>query len=331
MFVSIVIPVYNAAAFLNRCLESIIQQWDNDTEVILVNDGSKDESLAVCKEYACRYSNIRVIDQDNQGVGAARNHGIEAAYGEYVMLMDADDFYNDNCLQQLFSVMHAHSDVDIFRFDSLYAHQYQPNMTVASEIKFEGDAYSHLIEGGLVAFCWSLVYRKAFLEQNHLRFSSYILGEDMLFTSQVLFKNPKVMNISLPLYMYDFRPGSTTNTRTKEHEQRGAWDYTHAMQTIIDDANKAKLPRNVMDSVRKSLNTNMYPVFFLFFYARFTNKEFKKILGECLRYNFVPVSGRGLRAKILNVVTRYPFLYKPSMLIFTKIAVPLYGALRKKP
>ena len=331
MFVSIVIPVYNAAAFLSRCLESIISQWDKDTEVILVNDGSKDNSLAVCKEYACRYSNIFVVDQKNQGVGAARNHGIEVAQGEYIMLMDADDFYNDNSLQKLFQIMRDHDDVDVFRFGSLYAHQYRPNMDVEATVAFEGSAYEHLIKGGLVAFCWSLVYRKSFLDNHKLSFSSYILGEDMLFTSQVLFCNPRVLNISMPLYMYDFRPGSTTNTRTKEHEQKGAWDYTRAMQTIVDDAAKADLPGKVMEAVRKSLNTNMYPVFFLFFYAQFSYKEFKQILSECLKYNFVPVSGKGIRAWIINNVTKHPILYKPVMLVFNKIVVPLHRVFGKKP
>ena len=331
MFVSIVIPVYNAADFLDRCLSSIISQWSNDTEVILVNDGSKDDSLDICRQYAKEHNRIHVIDQENQGVGAARNHGIAAAQGEYVMLMDADDFYNDNSLPLLFELMHQHGDVDVFRFGSLYAYQYKPGMNVEAKVSFEGSAFEHLIAGGLVAFCWSLVYRKSFLEDNGLSFSSYILGEDMLFTSQVLFCNPRVMNISMPLYMYDFRLGSTTNTRTKEHEQRGAWDYTHAMQRIVDVAKKKRLPEKVMDAVRDSLNTNMYPVFFLYFYAQFTNKEFKDILAECKKYHFLPVKGSGLRAKIINTVTRHPSLYRFAMLTFTKVVVPLHRKFRSNP
>ena len=331
MFVSIVIPVYNVEKYLKRCLDSIISQWDEDTEIILVNDGSSDHSLHICKEYAKRYPRFSVISQENRGVGVARNRGISSASGEYIMLMDADDFYNDQALPLLFDIMHKHKDVDVFRFGSLYAHQYRPGMKMEIGEYLESTAFEHITRFGLVSFCWSMAYKKCFLVENNLSFTTYTLGEDVLFTSQVLFCNPKVLTISSPLYMYDFRQGNTTNTRTKEHEQRGAWDYLHAMQRIVDVAEEKDVPDSVMDSVKNSLNTNMYPVFFLFFYARFTNKEFNQILAECKAYNFLPVRGRGARKFVINAVSRYPFLYGFAMWTFTRIVAPLYMRFRNNP
>ena len=95
--VSFVIPVYNVEKFLKDCLDSILnQKYDiNKIEIILINDGSKDNSLEICKNYENKYNNIKLIDKKNEGVSVARNVGIENAEGKYILILDSDDFISD--------------------------------------------------------------------------------------------------------------------------------------------------------------------------------------------------------------------------------------------
>lgn len=103
--VSIIVPVYNSERWLPRCIESLLDQGlpQDGYEIILVNDGSTDGSLAICEKYKKEYKNVVVASQSNQGVGMARNHGLEIANGEYVCFVDSDDYIVKNGLSYIFS------------------------------------------------------------------------------------------------------------------------------------------------------------------------------------------------------------------------------------
>jgi glycosyltransferase involved in cell wall biosynthesis len=112
MLISVIIPVYNAGKYLARCIESVLGQTHRDLELILVDDGSRDGSGAVCDGYAARDSRVRVIHKANGGVSAARNDGIEAARGEFIAFCDNDDFYAPGMLERLLG-MCLDNDCDI--------------------------------------------------------------------------------------------------------------------------------------------------------------------------------------------------------------------------
>ena len=103
--ISIIIPIYNAEKVLPRCLDSLLNQTYNKIEIILINDGSKDNSFSVCKEYANRTSNIIVLSQENGGTAKARNAGLNIARGEYIMFVDADDYVKDDICTVLHSTI----------------------------------------------------------------------------------------------------------------------------------------------------------------------------------------------------------------------------------
>ena len=96
--ISVIIPVYNAEPCLRRCLDSVLASACGDFEIVLINDGSTDGSLKICTEYATGDRRIRLITQENQGVSAARNRGIDEALGEWLIFLDADDFITDDFL-----------------------------------------------------------------------------------------------------------------------------------------------------------------------------------------------------------------------------------------
>lgn len=115
--ISVIIPVYNVEDFLTDCLESVVNQSYTDKEVLLIDDGSIDSSLAICKEYARQYPYIRVIHKDNGGPSSTRNRGIEEAKGDWIIFLDSDDVWNDkDCLRKLYDYA-VSLKLDIVRFE----------------------------------------------------------------------------------------------------------------------------------------------------------------------------------------------------------------------
>ena len=110
--VSIIVPIYNVEQYISKCIESILAQTYRDFELILVDDGSPDNCGKICDEYAKQDSRVHVIHQENKGVSAARNAGISLAKGEYIMLVDSDDFITENMLEKMHDCI-AESGSDI--------------------------------------------------------------------------------------------------------------------------------------------------------------------------------------------------------------------------
>ena len=119
---SIVIPVYNVAPYLRECVDSVLAQNSTDYEIILVDDGSTDNSPAICDEYAEKYSQIKVIHKTNGGLSDARNFGIKKAQGDYLMFLDSDDFWNrENVLLDLHNIIKENNpDLIIHELSSFY-------------------------------------------------------------------------------------------------------------------------------------------------------------------------------------------------------------------
>lgn len=113
---SIIIPIYNADSYLENCLESILKQVDNNDQIILINDGSTDNSLEICNKYSNIYKNIKVINKKNEGVSIARNIGLNASIGEYIVWVDSDDWISDNYIFLVKKYLEE-TKVDILIFD----------------------------------------------------------------------------------------------------------------------------------------------------------------------------------------------------------------------
>ena len=112
--VSVIIPVYNAEKYLRQCLDSVVNQTLQEIEIICVDDGSTDGSLAILREYEAADSRVKVLTQKNQYAGVARNNGMAAATGEYYAFMDADDYYSENALASMYNIAAEH-ELDVLK------------------------------------------------------------------------------------------------------------------------------------------------------------------------------------------------------------------------
>lgn len=180
---SVIVPVYKVEAVLPRCIESILSQTVTDFELILVDDGSPDRSGVICDEYAARDARIRVIHQQNAGVSAARNAGIRAAQGEYIVFVDGDDFVEPDILKYL-----SGSDADLVMVGfSDYANNHITKILLDEHEKWElssTDGIQKYLKKCGTVFVWAKQYRKSIIDSNQICFR-----EDMKYSEDIIFNN----------------------------------------------------------------------------------------------------------------------------------------------
>lgn len=185
--ISIIMPVYNAEKYLNRSIESIMNQTYNNMEIILVNDGSTDNSLEICTNYQKKDNRIKLINQENKGVSIARNRGIDEATGDYIMFIDSDDYIEKNMIKDMEAKI-TEDDIDLVI--SGIKMNYIRNGQVVGEEKYQlkDKMYSIeemlndiLIDIDLICICGPCckLYKREILKKNNIKFTNeFTMGED---------------------------------------------------------------------------------------------------------------------------------------------------------
>lgn len=201
--ISVIIPVYNMAYYLEECLDSVLRQTLKEIEIIMIDDGSTDESLAVMKEFQKKYSNIKILRQANQGAGAARNNGIKHALGKYVAMVDPDDFYPQrNSLEELYR---AAEEKNVVMCGGVVIRNYSGVREVRrkGEVKeyfcnrkVKVDEYPYV--GGHVRY----LFRKDFLLDNNIFYPSYRRYQDPPFLLKAMLCAGEFYGIDKEVYEY---------------------------------------------------------------------------------------------------------------------------------
>lgn len=188
--VSVIVPVYNAEKTLSRSVESVLAQTELDWELWLVNDGSSDGSLALCREYEAADPRIHVIDKPNGGVGSARNAGLDAAAGEYVAFLDSDDAYEPNFLKTLLTLAKRESaPVVCGSVREVYPEknsEEKADILKAGVFRTPKDILQSffLDDPDWLFVCWNKLFRRELIGDT--RFSALAIGEDALFCTELL-------------------------------------------------------------------------------------------------------------------------------------------------
>lgn len=214
---SIVVPVYNVAQYLPACLDSILaQDTEAAYEVILVDDGSTDGSGGVCDAYAARRGNFRVIHQENAWLSAARNTGLRAAAGEYVIFLDADDYWEPTLLTEVSRSLEERPDMAAFGFvrlleDGAFHRELSPDVLPRGETGREW--LERLFTAGMLPpfYAWCYAYRRDFLLENRLYFREDLRSsEDFVFNMEAFPLAERIVGVPPSLYVYRQRSGSLT-------------------------------------------------------------------------------------------------------------------------
>ena len=231
MFLSFIVPVYNVEKYLAECLDSLLDQDipREDYEIICVNDGSPDGSLAILRDYEAKYANIRVIDKENGGVASARNTGLDAAQGDYIWFFDSDDLVRRNFLGTLRSYI-AQTDADRVMVGTYVFQEVLTDSEIEALEKGELKANSHFYDSSSV----TCVLRRSFLQRHNCRFNYPELthGEDSIFMFEVVSNGPRCTELDLPAYFYRHRPGSATTQDSAAAQKRKLQSYFAAAQIM---------------------------------------------------------------------------------------------------
>lgn len=216
---SIIVPVYNVEKYLPKCLESLIKQTLKDIEIICVNDGSMDNSLAILKEFASRDSRIRIIDNQHQGVAKTRNTGIEQSTGEYIGFVDSDDYIDIDFFEKLYnSATKSNSDIAIAsilkhkKFFNIYNAKYtkeETAITIQDKIKLCEDKKHFFF------YAWNKIYHSGFIKENNIKFSEGQIYEDVMFAIKALYYSNKIISVYGTKYHYIEHENSLTKYKDK--------------------------------------------------------------------------------------------------------------------
>lgn len=237
--VSIIIPIYNVEQYLRECLDSVVNQTLKDIEIICVNDGSTDNSLNIIKEYANNDNRIKIIDKQNSGYGDSMNKGLDAATGEYIGIVEPDDFVAKDMYEVLYNKAKEYN-VDLIKADF---YRFTGNLDTLclnyNKLDYTGMYYNKVVnpQEDLTPFnfimnTWSGIYNRQFLEKYHIRHNTTpgASFQDNGFWFQTFTRATKIYFLDKPLYM-NRRDNINSSVKSKDKvycmkdEYDFIWDY----------------------------------------------------------------------------------------------------------
>ena len=217
--VSIIVPIYNSEQYLPQCLDSILSQTYTDFELLLVDDGSKDQSGAICDEYAMKDPRVRVFHKENGGVSAARNLALQEARGKYICFCDSDDEMMDCYLQTLVSVEEkTDADMVVGSYRSYVVHTKRTHIIVLKDRTYEKDKFGIMLydlrKKGSLGVPWNKLFKTNIIRDHHITFDITLDSyEDEVFNLEYLQYAGKVTSTSVIVYNYILRSNMSLSQR----------------------------------------------------------------------------------------------------------------------
>ena len=207
---SVIVPVYNVENYLPRCIDSLLAQNYVDLEILLIDNGSKDQSGQICEDYAAQFSNITAYHIPNKGVGSARNFGLSKAKGEFICFVDADDYLVGNLFSDVESQLDSQLDLVVFSYYNSIEKNLSEIDRSAKILPTEGKKdksdfialFQELWLTDMMYTVWNKIYRREFLEEHQIVFESYELGEDVRFNLNVYQHVNTVFLVKSAYYVY---------------------------------------------------------------------------------------------------------------------------------
>ena len=229
MKVSIIIPVYNVSAYIERCIESVINQTYKDIECIIVDDATPDDSIAKCKKMIAAYKGPIIFSilhhEKNRGIAAVRNTGIIQATGDYIFYLDSDDSISSNCIEKLVEPILSDDSIEMVTGNGDFCSDVYPlpssvkHRETMSNYEYTSNAEVRNLffyQKGYFGWVWNRLIKRSFIEQNKLYFKEGIKWEDALWTFFVLKYLRHAIFIPDITYHYCLRPQSITKGSTHE-------------------------------------------------------------------------------------------------------------------
>ncbi|MDR2267994.1 MAG: glycosyltransferase [Holosporaceae bacterium] len=272
--ISVIIPVYNAENFIERCLDSVTSQTLSQLEILCINDGSRDNSLKILEKYASRDSQIVIINQENSGPGAARNAGLAAASGEYIGFVDSDDWISTNFFEKLYEAANKYA-ANVASTNIIRA--YPSGRLRNKVIMRENNVYSSIIDKFAVTqtprmcYIYNKIYKTDFIRKLNLKFRTGVCFEDIDFSVMALFFTEKLATTTEASYYYAVNKHSMTRSRETDKITN---DLLLSRKIITDFAEKQGLCFDNKYQMKRKIRYSLLRMCLLEIHEWDTSKKF---------------------------------------------------------
>ncbi|QPH38827.1 glycosyltransferase family 2 protein [Pedobacter endophyticus] len=232
--ISVVVPVYNGQQYVKTCLEALLGQTYSNLEIIVINDGSTDQSATYIQEYPVKLINL----EKNQGLSFARNTGMDAATGKFIHFMDVDDVVNLNYYELMHTAI-VDTDADIACSEIINKARPQKSQRFKTERVYT--ATHDKLEAtyvGKMGFVWRYLFNTDFLKKHALRFQEGRLMEDLMFSLPAVFFAEKVVVVPKAEYTYCHQENSIMTNKDEAHRKKRREDKQHAKDAALEFARK---------------------------------------------------------------------------------------------
>ncbi|MBE5820663.1 MAG: glycosyltransferase [Clostridiales bacterium] len=253
--ISVIVPVYNTEKYLKKCLDSILNQIYQDLEIIVVNDGSTDNSEKIINEYVANYSKkIKYIKKENEGLSSARNSGIEIATGDYIAFVDSDDYIDENLFQKLLPYIEKNIDLIKFKLtkvDEKYNEIEKVKGPIFDEISGQ-EGFNKLYSSDLLLEPSCLyLYNMKFFRNNKFKFSTGMYHEDFGLTPIILVTAKNVVSIDYYGYYYVQAINSITRNTDYKKTVKRANDLLLHYDKMVKQIEKINLTQKTINSIKQ--------------------------------------------------------------------------------
>ncbi len=241
VILSIVVPVYNVENYLERCIDSLLNQTLKSIEILLINDGSTDSSLKICEAYARSYQNIKVFSKENTGLGSTRNYGLLLSKGKYIAFVDSDDYVNKYMYEDMYKLIEKNNcDICECGYKKVYDEKQSPindNTYISKIYENKYDIVKEYLLFHIEPYAWNKMYRKDFLIENDIRFQEYTLYEDVVTTLKALSLCKKIIITDKKYYYYYQRPDSIMHKIKQKNKKDYINQITQFYQYLYSNYN----------------------------------------------------------------------------------------------
>lgn len=248
---SVIVPIYKVENYLDKCVQSIINQTYSDIEIILVDDGSPDSCPRMCDKYKKEDTRVKVIHKKNGGLSDARNAGISLAKGKYIVFVDGDDYISADTCEMLLPFTEKGYDIIAGNAVRVGGREKKLSQKPNANVCYTGEEYlkTSLKRGSLPVPVWHYIFNTRFLKENNLVFKYGILHEDEQFTPRAFLKAKTAVNSGICFYNYVKREGSIMTQKNMDKNLGDLYGTCIELTDIYSAVNDKKLKKLLYDSL----------------------------------------------------------------------------------
>ncbi|RZM15635.1 glycosyltransferase [Lactobacillus delbrueckii] len=322
--VSIIVPVYNVEKYLQQCVDSLVSQTYQNIEILLIDDGSKDNSGQMCNQFSEQYTNVMSFHKKNSGLGLTRNFGLERINGDYVTFVDSDDYLRQDAIQKLVDGLgDGQNDTVIGGFTKITDDGKELYIeTYPEEVINNGLVYSRLFNrmlgsspdrhDSIKPSVWNALYSVKIIQEHNLHFVSEreLISEDIVWDSDYYRYSQSAKIISEPTYYYRYNPNSLSQTYNTDRFEKSIYFYKHMTckmsNTEIAQEAKLRLIRYLFICVRSAFSQSAIMPF------RESQKSIKKMCSNLELQQAIdeyPINRLGFKQRIFIMMVKYKWTF----------------------